>query len=112
MNLTDKAEALALDGPDQLLRRTTVADRRTRGIDAARHRRQGDDLAGPDRIKQLALADDAIAMLEQKDKQIEHLRLDLDALGAVLELNHIRIYLVIAKPIDQSTPSTFPASTW
>ena len=51
-----------------------VADRIPGGVDSAGQRRFGDDTAVPDRLDQIVLADDPLAVLDQIDQQVEHLR--------------------------------------
>ena len=75
LHVADKAQALARDGADQPLLVAVVADRLADGIDPAGQRRFRDDAAAPDRRDQVVLADDAVAVLDQADQQVEHLRL-------------------------------------
>ena len=42
----------------------------------------GDDAAVPHGVDQIILGDDVIAIFDQVDQKIEHLRLDRDALAA------------------------------
>jgi hypothetical protein len=72
----DETEAPARDGADQLLVFAAVADRRSRGVDAAGQGRIRHDPAVPDGSEQVVLADDAVAVLHQENQQVEHLRLD------------------------------------
>ena len=56
--------------------------RLARGVDAAGQCRIRHDPAVPDRRDEIVLADDAIAVLDQANQQIEHLRLDGNGLGS------------------------------
>src|SRR6266852_2967199 len=105
---TDEAEALARDGADQLLVLATVADRLSRGVDAAGQRRIRHDPAAPDRSDEIVLADDVVAILHQVDQQVEHLRLDMDRDLGASELAPFDIDLVVTKAKGHS-PAT---ETW
>ncbi len=78
----DEAHALARNGADQFLLLAAVADRLARGIDAAGQRRIRHDPAAPDRRDEIVLADDAVAIFDQENQEVEHLRLDRNGLGA------------------------------
>ena len=81
-DLADEAKALSRDGADHRLILAAVADRFSRGVDAARQRRVGDDAAVPDGLDQVILGDDAVTVLDQVNQEIKHLRLDRDGLAA------------------------------
>ena len=104
----DKAEAFARDGADQALLLAAVADRLARGIDAAGQRRIRDDAAPPDRGDQVVLADDAVAILDQVDQQIEHLRLERDQLAAAPQFAPILIEGITLKEIANFSPLAQP----
>ena len=55
---------------------SAVADRAPRRADAGAERRLRNDAALPDRVDQLVLAHDPVAVANQMDQQIEYLRLD------------------------------------
>jgi len=74
--LTDEADALALDRLDQPLRFAAIAERLTSGIDAARERGFRNDAAAPDRCDQVVTADHAVAVFDQIDEEVEHLWFD------------------------------------
>ncbi len=93
----DEAKALARDGADQLLVLAAVADRLARGVDAAGQRRIRHDPAAPDRSDEIILADDAVAVLQQVNQQVEHLRLDGNGLGTAAQLASVGIKRMIGK---------------
>ena len=76
MDVADEAKALACDGADHGLILAAVADRLAGGVDSAGQRGFGDDAAIPDSLDQVVLADDPLAVLDQKDQEVEHLGLD------------------------------------
>ena len=90
-DLPHEPKTLARDGADHSLILAGVADRGARGVDAAGQRRFGDDAAVPDALDQIVLGDDAVAVLDEVDQQIEHLRLDCDILAAAGEFAHAGI---------------------
>ena len=62
-----------------------VAHGPSRGTNAARQGGVRDDPAAPDRRNQIVLADDVIAVLDQINQQVEHLRLDGNEIGAAAQ---------------------------
>jgi len=61
-DFADETKAPPCDGADQLLLFAAVADRLSRGVDAARQGRLRNDPAVPDRGDQIVLADDPVAV--------------------------------------------------
>ena len=90
-----KAEALARDGADQALLLAAVADRLARGVDAAGQRRFRHDAALPDRGDEIVLADHPLAILDQVDQKVEHLRLERDQLAVAPQLAPVRVEDII-----------------
>jgi hypothetical protein len=74
-----------------------VADGSARRVDAAGQRRFRDDPPAPDRLQEIVLADDAVAILHQIDQEVEDLRLDRDQPGAVAQLAPAYIECVVAE---------------
>jgi len=87
----DEANTLARDGPDQPLLIATVAD------DTAVERRIRNDPAAPDRSDKIVLTNHAVAVLDEIQQQVEHLRLKRDELGAPPKLPAIRIEYLVFK---------------
>jgi len=83
LHRANEAEALALERADQGLRGPAVADRLARAIDRGGHRRIGYDPPAPNRLEQFILADNAVAMADQIDDQIEDLGRDGDQLATM-----------------------------
>ena len=94
---TDEAKALARDGANQLLVPAAVADRLSRGVDAAGQGRIRDDTAAPDRGDQIVLADDAVAVLHQINQQVEYLGLDGNGIGTAAQLAAVDVKHMISK---------------
>src|SRR5882724_6517489 len=93
----NEAKALARKGPDQLLLLAIVADGTSSGVDAAVERRVRYDPAAPHQSNEIVPADDVIAVLQEMDQQIEHLRLGRDQLAAASQLATAGIKGVIIK---------------
>ena len=86
----NEANALPRNGPDQLLFLAVVADRVPRGVDAAVERRVRHDPAAPYQGDEIVPADDTVAVLQQMNQQVEHLRLHRDQLTATAQLAKAR----------------------
>ena len=82
LHLADKAKTFPRDGADDGLIPAAVADRLSRRVDPAGQGRFRNDPAIPDIFDQIVLGDDALAIFDQINQQIEDLRLDRDALAA------------------------------
>src|SRR5205085_954071 len=76
LDVRDEAEPALVDGSDQALRLSVIADRLAGRLHAARKRRLRHDAAVPDRLEKVVAADDPIAILHEVDEQREDLRLD------------------------------------
>ena len=88
-------DALARGGPDDALLLAAVADGAPRGVDAAGERRFGYDAAVPHGGNQIILADHAIAVADQKNQQVEDLRLGRDERALATQLAPVGIKNVI-----------------
>ena len=97
VDVSDEAKALSRNGADDGLILAAVANRSARGVDAARQGRFGDDAAVPDSLDEIVLADDAVAIFDQVDQQVEHLRLDADILAGPGQLAQPRIQHMVGK---------------
>src|SRR5665213_2748067 len=60
---------------------TAIDDRRARGVDSAVQGRFRDDPAAPQRVQQVVLGDDAVAVADQKHQQVKYLWLQRDSLA-------------------------------
>jgi hypothetical protein len=72
----DETYALAGKRADDVLVLAVVAHRLACRIDAAGQRRFGHDPSVPHSLDEIVLADDAVAVAQEVDQQVEHLRLD------------------------------------
>ena len=87
----------------------TVADRLARGIDTAGQGGLRHDPAAPHRGDEIVLGDDAIAVLNEANQQIEHLRLDGDGFGAAMQLAPVGVEQVIGKDkLHAAAPNILP----
>src|SRR5581483_7660211 len=91
------ANPLARDGADQLLRLAGVADRAARRVDVGGERGVRDRAPAPERGEQILSRDDAVAILDEIDQEIEHERLDGNRLAAAGELPRIGVKRMIGK---------------
>ena len=80
-----------MQGADQPLPPAVVAERAAGGVDAGGEGGVRDAAAAPDRLEQLVLAHHALAMADQVDQEVEHLRLDLDCRTGRPQLAAVRI---------------------
>ena len=96
-NVADEAKALARDGADQALVPAAVADCPARRVDPAGQGGFRDDPPVPDLFNQIVLGDDAVAILDEIDEEVEHLRLDGNAFAAARKLAAVDVKYMIGK---------------
>ena len=96
-HLADEANAAAGDGADQALRCAAVADRLAHGVQAGCQGRFGHGPAAPDGLDQIVLADDAAAVADEVDEDVEDLRFDGDGAGSVAQFAAIDIEEVVTE---------------
>ena len=103
-----------VDGLDDPLCLPVVPDRPAGGLDPGRQRRFGHETITPDRVEQLLLRDDAVAVDDQIAEHLEHLGLDMDGsrrpgervqLVVQLELSELKAHAVI---VPQRVPAPVP----
>ena len=97
LHVADEAKALARDGADHGLVLAAVADRLARGVDPAGQRQFRHDAAVPHRLDQIVLGDDVVAIFDQVNQEIEHLRLDRDVFAAAGQLAQLDIEHMVGK---------------
>ena len=97
LHVADEAKTFSRKGADHDLILAAVADRPARGVDPARQRGFGDDAAIPHRLDQIVLGDDMVAVFDQVNQQIEHLRLDRHAFAAAGQLAKVDIEHMVGK---------------
>ena len=97
LDVADEAKAFSRKGTDHDLILAAVADRLARGVDPARQRGLGDDAAIPHRLDQIVLGDDVVAVFDQVNQEIEHLRLDRHALAAAGQFAKVDIKHMVGK---------------
>src|SRR6516164_7590971 len=96
-HVTDKAKALARNGAQETLILACVLYSLAHRIDATGQRRLRDDTAIPHFVEQLILADDAIAILDEIQQQVENLRLERNAFAGAAKLSPSDIKHMIFK---------------
>ena len=99
-NLTNKANSFTQEGTDQPLIFAVVAYRASRSIDTAGERRFRNDPPAPYGREHLVLADDPVAVAEQKFQQVEHLRLELDDKFPFTQLALVPVESVIVENVN------------
>ena len=97
LHVADEAKAFSRKGADHDLILAAIADRLACGVDPARQRGFGNDAAIPYRLDQIVLGDDVVAVFDQMNQEIEHLRLDRHAFAAAGQLAKIDIKHMVGK---------------
>ena len=97
LHVAYESKAFSRKGTDHDLILAAVADRPACGVDPARQRGFGDDAAIPYRLDQIVLGDDVVAVFDQVNQEIEHLRLDRDAFAAAGQLAKVDIKHMVGK---------------
>ena len=105
LHFADEANTPAGEGADQPLLAPGVADRLACGVEAAGDRQIRDHPTTPDRREEIALADDATAILHEVEQQIEYLGLDGNQCVATAQLASIGVKCVIGKEKFHPDPS-------
>ena len=91
LHVADEAKAFSRKGADHDLILAAVADRPARRVDPARQRGFGDDAAIPDRLDQIVLGDDVVAVFDQVNQQVEDFRPNRNNLRPPGELPPVRV---------------------
>ncbi len=91
----DEANPLARNGADEPLFLAVVADRVSSGVDPAVQRRVRDDPSAPHQRNEIVPADDAIAVFQQVNQQVEYLRLHRNQFAATAQLATIGVEDVV-----------------
>ena len=97
----DELVTLAVDGPDDPLRRTVVADRLPGSLDPGRQRRLADEAVTPHCVEQLLLAHHRATPLDQAAEEIEHLRLEPHLPPLATQHNPADVQLAPFEQVDQ-----------
>lgn len=93
----DEANPLARDGTDEALLLAVIADRASRGVDPAVECRVRDNPSTPHQRNQVVPGDDAIAIFQQMNQQVEHLRLHRDQMAVTAQLTTIGVEDVVVE---------------
>jgi hypothetical protein len=100
-DLADETDAFTDRRPDQSLLSAGVADRATNGVDATVESRLGHDTPAPNRLYQFILADDPIAVPDQKDKQVKNLGFNGNQCGALAKLTAVAVESKVFEKVEQ-----------
>src|SRR4051794_28365178 len=104
LHLADKPKSLARKGADQNLPLAIVADGATSRVDLAAEGGFRDDPTVPDRGHQVILADDALAILNEIEQEIEGLRLGGDQRNTTPQFPAVCIEQILFERVDHSNP--------
>jgi hypothetical protein len=90
-HFTDEPHAFSRQRFDKTLRVATIANRRPRRIDAGAQRRFRNNAPIPKGREQIILAEDALALLNQMDQEIEDLGLKGNQIASPAQLTPVRV---------------------
>src|SRR5918995_1647789 len=99
-NRTDKAKAPAPYGSDEPLLLAAIADRVAHRRHATAKRRVGDDAPVPHFRNQIVLADDALAVSDEKLKIIEHERFYGDEISSAPQFPSTDVEREVFEPVQ------------
>src|SRR2546430_2199769 len=103
--LADKAKPLARKRADQNLPLAVVADGVANRVDLAAEGGFRNDTAAPYGRHEVILADNALAILNEIEQQIEGLRLGGDESSPAPQFPAVRIEQILFKSVDHSNPA-------
>src|SRR5215207_10014687 len=99
-NVGDEAEPALVEGANERLIVSVVAERLASSVDPTRERRLRDDPSVPNGVKDLVLADDPLSIAEQEDEEVEDLRLNMHGRSRPTQLLAQNVQLAIFKKIQ------------
>ena len=97
-HLGDELVPAGVDGLDDPLRLPVVADRAAGSLDPRREGRLRHEPVTPDRVEQLLLRHDPVAVDDQMAEQLEHLRLDVHRPGRPGQREPLVVQLELPEP--------------
>jgi hypothetical protein len=97
VDLAHEAQAAPRDRLDELLLLAAVADRSPCSVDTVAERGFRHDAPVPDVREQVILAYDAVAVADQMQDKVEHLRLDMNRVARAAELAPVSVDRVVAE---------------
>src|SRR5215207_6600325 len=104
-NVGDEAEPALVEGANERLIVSVVAERLARSVDPTRERRHRDDPSIPNGVEDLVLADDPLSVAEQEDEEVEDLRLDMHGRSRPTQLLARDVQLAIFEKIQHQGDS-------
>src|SRR5262249_21164619 len=104
VDVADEAKSALVQSANEALVAAAVAERAPCRADAGVERRLRDDAALPDDVEQLVFADDPVAIANEVNEQVEHLRLDVDIRPGKPQLLPREVDLEIGEAEAQSSP--------
>src|SRR5215204_4343256 len=111
-NIDDEAEPALVEGTNERLIVSVVAERLAGSVDPTRERRLRNDPSIPNGVKDLILADDPLSVAEQEDEEVEDLRLDMHGRSRPTQLLPRDVQLAIFEKIQhEGTPFALYTAT-
>ena len=107
LDVADETKPALVQRAYEALVVAAVAERAPCRADAGAQRRLRDDAALPNRVEQLVLADGSMTVANEINKQVEHLRLDVNDRAGAPQLLSRHIDLEFGKAKIQGGPSFF-----
>ena len=96
-DVTDETKPTLVQRANETLVIAAVAERAPGRADARAQRRLRDDASLPNRLEELVLAHDSIAVADEVNKEVEHLRLDVNDRAGVPHLLSCEVDLEIGE---------------
>jgi len=97
LNDSHEAESLTGYSANQSLLGAAVADCVSNGRNSAAQRRVRNDSAIPNFRQQIVLADDAPAIVDEENQEVEDLRFDRDDIGSAPQFTQVGIERILVK---------------
>jgi hypothetical protein len=105
-----KTKSFAGEGADKALLFPAIRQRLSRGVDMACQSRFRHNSPIPDRVQQVVLADHMLAVTQQIDQKVKHLRAECNPLGSAPQLAPISIQSLLFKQILHRTHASVSGS--
>ena len=103
-DITDKTKPTLMQRANETLVVAAIAERAPGRADARAQRRLRDDASLPNRLEELVLAHDSIAVADEVNKEVEHLRLDVNDRAGAPHLLSCEVDLEIGEAEIQGSP--------
>src|SRR5262245_37259627 len=112
LDVTDEAKPTLMQGANETLVVAAVAERTPCGADSGSERRLRHHAALPNRVEQLVFADDSIAVANEVNKEVKHLRLDVNNAASTPQFLPCEIDLELGEAEAQKAPLVANTDYW